>query len=232
MKDQAPSTEAELVEFVRAIDVRAPDSLHRRVESLVAGSRPRGRRPRAGSVGRSFRLAPRLAAAGAIAGAVAAVAIAVGLSGGGSSTLSQRQAVALTLRPATQAAPAESTINHTELAAAVEGVSFPYWEGRLGWRSTGARTDRVGGRTVRTIFYSDGRGHRIGYAIVAGSPPQRPSGGVVQWRGSTPYRLLAENGVPAVVWLRHHHLCVVSARGVSGATLLRLASWADRSTAS
>ena len=111
----------------------------------------------------------------------------------------------------------------------MEGVSFPYWEGRLGWRSTGSRSDRVGGRNVTTVFYADGHGHRIGYAIVAGSPPPRSAGGVVQWRGGTPYRLLAENGVPAVVWLRRGHLCVVSARGVSGATLLRLASWAERS---
>jgi hypothetical protein len=228
MNDKAPSTESELVEFVHAIDVRAPDSLHRRVESLVAESRPLGRRRRRTS-GRSFRLAPRLAAAGAIAAAVAAVAIAVGLSGGGSPTLSQSQAVALTLRPATETAPPESTRNHAELAAAVEGVSFPYWEGRLGWRSTGARTDRVGGRNVTTVFYADGHGHRIGYAIVAGSPPPRSAGGVVRWRGGTSYRLLAENGVPAVVWLRRGHLCVVSARGMSGATLLRLASWADRS---
>jgi hypothetical protein len=229
MNDKAPSTESELVEFVHAIDVRAPDSLHRRVESLVAESRPLGRRRRTGS-GRSFRLAPRLAATGAIAAALAAVAIAVGLSGGGSPTLSQSQAVALTLRPATETAPPESTRNHTELAAAVEGVSFPYWEGRLGWRSTGARTDRVGGRNVTTVFYADGHGHRIGYAIVAGSPPPRSAGGVVRSRGGTSYRLLAENGVPAVVWLRRGHLCVVSARGVSGATLLRLASWADRSS--
>jgi hypothetical protein len=29
-----------------------------------------------------------------------------------------------------------------------------------------------------------------------------------------------------VTWLRDGHLCVLSGRGVSGATLLRLASWA------
>ena len=47
------------------------------------------------------------------------------------------------------------------------------------------------------------------------------------WRGGTPYRLLAENGVPVVSWLRDGHLCVISGRGVNGATLLRLASWDD-----
>jgi len=34
-------------------------------------------------------------------------------------------------------------------------------------------------------------------------------------------------GAPVVTWLRDGHLCVVSGHGVSGATLLRLASWGD-----
>jgi hypothetical protein len=226
MTNPRPSTESELVEFVRSIDQRAPDSLHRKVDSLVAAGSPHNARRRTGgSAARSFGTAPRLAAAGAIAAAVAAVAIAVGLSGGGSSPLSLSQASALTLRPSTAAAPAER--NHTELTAAVEGLSFPYWGGRFGWRSTGARTDRVGGRTVTTIFYANSRGQRIGYAIVAGSAPERPSGGVTSWHDGTPYRLLSMNGAPVVSWLRNGHLCVVSGRGVEGATLLRLASWDD-----
>jgi hypothetical protein len=156
----------------------------------------------------------------------AAVVVAVS-STGGSPALSQQQAVALTRRAATLSAPAESTTNHTELAAAVDGVSFPYWGDRFGWRSTGSRSDRVGGRTVRTVFYADGRGHRVGYAIVAGSGAPRSSGGVVSWRAGTPYRLLAEHGVRVVVWLRSGHMCVLSGPGVSGATLLRLASWGE-----
>jgi hypothetical protein len=221
MTDPRPSTESELVDFVRAVDVAAPASLHRKVESLIDGARPAPRRSRAGS----FGIAPRLAAAGAVAAAAVAVAITVGSSGGGSSTLSQRDAVALTLSPATQSAPRESPSNRTALAEAVEGVSFPYWGQRLGWRTVGARRDRVGGRTVTTVFYADRRGRRVGYAIVGGSPAPRPAGGVVRWRSGTPYRLLVQNGVPAVSWLRGGHLCVVSGRGMSGATLLRLASW-------
>ncbi|MCW2970968.1 MAG: hypothetical protein JWO23_2095, partial [Solirubrobacterales bacterium] len=38
MTEQRPSTESELVEFVRSIDVRAPDSLHREVQSLIGAS--------------------------------------------------------------------------------------------------------------------------------------------------------------------------------------------------
>jgi hypothetical protein len=224
MTEHRPSTESELVEFVRSIDVRAPDSLHREVQSLI-GASGRGARRRAGV--RRVRprgRAPRIAAAGALAAALAAVVIAVGLSGG-SSALSQRTAMALTLRAPTLRAPAESRTHHAELAAAVDGVSFPYWARGLGWRPVGARTDHVAGRTVATVFYADRRGHRVGYAIVAGLPAPQSSGGVVRWRSGTPFRVITDNGAPAVVWLRSGHMCVVSGRGVSSAMLLRLASW-------
>jgi hypothetical protein len=155
---------------------------------------------------------------------VVAVAIAVSSTGGASSGLSQTQAVALTLRPATLRAPAEKPGNHAELAAAVEGVSFPYWGRDLGWRATGSRIDRVGGRVLTTVFYANRRGDRVGYVIVGGNGAPRSSGGVVSWRNGMPYRMTNENGVPVVLWLRSGHLCVLSGHGVSGATLLRLAS--------
>ena len=134
-----------------------------------------------------------------------------------------RTAVALTLRPATAPAPAQDPQDPTALAADVEGVAFPYWEDRFGWRSTGARTDSVDGRTVRTVFYA--RGHQwIGYAIASGSAP-RVSGGIARTRGGTVYRFLAEDGSRVVTWRRGGHLCVVSGHGVSDATLMALASW-------
>jgi hypothetical protein len=236
-----PADEAELVELVRSIDVPAPESLHRSVEAMIAersggalrrraGARNRGQSGDAAS--RPFGLAPRLAAIGAIAAAVIALALAVGLNGS-SKTLSVRDAAVLTHRPATRPPPTEQASNRRELAAAVEGVSFPYWGGHLGWRSTGARTDRIDGRTVRTIFYENARGKRIGYAIVAGSAPSQGSGGVVSRRDGTPYRLLTIDGAPVVTWQRDGHLCIVSGHGVGGTTLLRLASWDEhRSEAS
>jgi hypothetical protein len=231
MTERRPQTESELVEFVRAIDVPAPPSLHREVESLIAGRSQLARRGRVSASGsrgaRSLGPARRLAAAGALA-AVAAAAVAIASSsGGGASALNLREASSLTLRPATASAPSESMSNRAQLRASVDGVSFPYWGERFGWRSTGARTDRVGGRAVTTVFYADTSGHRIGYAIVAGTPAPRSAGGVVAWREKTPYRLLTENGTAVVTWLRNGHLCVVSGRGVNRATLLRLASWTD-----
>ncbi len=232
MTDPRPTTESEIVDFVRSIDVPAPDSLHRQVEELLAARAPRAARRRGErSRARAFGIAPRLAAGGAIAAALVAVAVAIGLSGG-SSTLSVQDASALTLRPATAAPPGESSVNRAQLAASVEGVAYPYWGGRLGWRATGARTDRIDGRTVKTIFYGGGHGQRIGYAIVAGASPPQMSGGVISRRDGTPYRLLTQKGAPVVTWVREGHLCIVSGRGVSGATLLRLASWEDRSTRS
>jgi hypothetical protein len=245
-EQRRPRTESELIEFVHSSDARAPESLHRRVQGLVSerSSRPWRRRMRAGRADAPGRAgegrsnagpapAPTLASvftwklAAAVAIAAVAGALVAGLTGGGAPTLSMRQASALTLRPATAAAPPESHSNDDQLAAAVDGVAFPYWKDRYGWRSVGARTDRVAGRTVMTVFYADQGGQRVGYAIVSGAPAPRMTGGVVAWRGGVPYRLLNENGAPAVAWLRDGHLCVVSGRGVDSRTLLRLASSTD-----
>jgi hypothetical protein len=220
-----PADEDELVELIRSIEVPAPESLHRKVDAMIAahGSPARRRRERAGS---QFSLVPRLAAVGAIAAAAIALALAFGLSGS-SSTLSVRDAAALTHSHATHGPPSERAGQRRELAASVDGVWFPYWGGRLGWRASGSRVDSVDGRDVTTVFYEDGHGRRIGYAIVAGSAPSQGSGGVVSHRDGTPYRLLTIDGAPVVTWQRDGHLCVVSGHGVSGATLLRLASWDD-----
>jgi hypothetical protein len=51
---------------------------------------------------------------------------------------------------------------------------------------------------------------------------------VIAWRSGVAYRLLTQSGAAVVTWLRDGHLCVVSGRGVSSATLLRLAIWSDR----
>jgi hypothetical protein len=229
MSERPPHTESELVEFLRSIDVRAPDALHHRVEALVDERSSRSRRaPGALASGGLPPLGWRLGGAIAIL-AAAAVAIVLGVTGGGSAALNVRQASASTVRPATMAAPPENPLRRAQLAASVDGVAFPYWEERFGWRSTGARSDRIGGRAVTTVFYANSRGQRIGYAIVAGTPAPGVGGGVMVWRGGTPYRLSTDGDLQVVTWLRDGHLCVVAGRGVSSATLLGLASWGDRS---
>jgi hypothetical protein len=215
-----------IAELLRSFDTPAPESLHRRIDSLVATHR--GHRFARPSSHRRLFSPLGLASVGAAACAVVAAAIVVVLSGGGTPTLSLRQAAAPTLGAATLPAPTESGVHHAQLTATVDGVPFPYWKDRFGWRSTGARSDRIDGRAVTTVFYTDGGNQRIGYAILAGTPAPRIGGGLIAWRGGVPYRLLTENGAAVVTWLRDGHLCVVSGHGVSSATLLRLASWSDR----
>jgi hypothetical protein len=221
MSERHPHTESEIVELVRSIDVRAPEELHRRIDALVAERAP-AHRPRAAAL--------RFGFAGALALVVAAVALVVGLSGGGGSALTLHTAVALTQRPPTMAAPTQNPHNATELAADVEGVAFPYWEDRFGWRSTGARVDKLDGRSVTTVFYARGHGQWLGYAIVGGARAPHVSGGVVEERDGTVYRFLSEDGASVVTWLREGHLCVMAGHGVDDATLMALASWRERGT--
>lgn len=222
---QPTPTESELVEFLQSVDVRAPEELHVRVDEMIA-SRSRTGRPTGvrRAQGRRALFGARLAAAISLA-TVMIVALAVALGGSGGSTLGVGQAAQLTLRPATAPAPAES--GHAQLAASVDGVSFPYWQDHFGWRATGARSDRLDGRAVTTVFYQGADGRRIGYAIVAGTPPPAPRGEVVASREGVPYRLLSVNGVHVISWLRGGRLCVVSGRGIDSATLVRLASWTN-----
>ncbi len=227
---QIEDEQRHIAELLRSFDVSAPESLHRRIESLVASHQSHRFAPRHPRRGRR-RFSPLgLASTGAVAAAVVAIAVAVGYGGGGGiPVLSLRQAAALTQRAATLPAPPESSAHRAQLASAVNGVPFPYWEDRFGWRSTGSRTDHVDGRSITTVFYADSSGRRIGYAILAGTPAPRVAGGMIAWRGGVSYRLLSENGAAVVTWLRDSHLCVVSGRGVSSTTLLGLVSWSDRS---
>jgi hypothetical protein len=219
---QTEDEQRRIAELLRSFDVSAPESLHRHVESLVANHQQRHVAWRAS---RRVFSPVGLASAGAVLATVVAVAIAIGLSGGGSTpTVSFSQAAAPTLRAATLPAPRESQAHHAQLAVAADGVPFPYWGERFGWSTTGAREDRIDGRAVTTVFYANADGRRIGYAILAGSPAPRVSGGVIAWRDGVPYRLHTENGASVVTWLRDGHLCVLSGHSVSSATLLRLAS--------
>ncbi len=220
MSERPPKTEPEIVELVRAIDVPAPQELHRRIDALIAERAPAARRAPAPL---------RFGVVGALALAVIAVALVVGLSGGGGSTLTLRSAVALTLRSPTMPAPTQDPHNATELAADVEGVAFPYWEDSFGWRAAGARADQLDGRKVTTVYYARGHSRWIGYAIVAGAAP-RIGGGVVREREGTSYRFSSVDGASVVTWRREGHLCVVAGHGVDEATLMALASWRERGT--
>jgi hypothetical protein len=202
------------VDLMAGVDVTAPASLHHKVEAMLGPARQR-----------RVLVRRRLGFAAAAAVALAVGAVAIGSSGRSTqSGPSVQQAAALTLSPATMAGPTESRTDRAQLAAAVGGVSFPYWKERFGWRSSGSRTDRLAGRSVTTIFYANRDGRRIGYAIVSGAAPVAPGGTVVR-RWGVSYRVLTHDGADVVTWQRDGHLCVLSGRGVSTRTLLSLASW-------
>ena len=102
------------------------------------------------------------------------------------------------LRPATaDASPREE----------IDGLTFPTYED---WRATGVRSDVIGGRQTRTVFYErDGR--RIAYTIVAGPALD----------GGETRRLMKIDGRPAVQWTKAGHTCLVSG-DVDVATLINL----------
>ncbi|MGA7704565.1 MAG: hypothetical protein WB998_06675, partial [Solirubrobacteraceae bacterium] len=121
-------------------------------------------------------------------------------------------------------APSERANNRGELTASVDGVSFPYWQERFGWRGIGTRSDVVAGRAVTTVFYANSAGQRVGYAIASGRAPTTAGGEVVR-RWGVSYRVVEHGGATVVTWQRAGHLCVMAGRGVSARTLVNLASW-------
>jgi hypothetical protein len=232
-----------VVELTASANARAPESLHRRIETMLASDEretSHGRAPGRSASRPGETRSPlssrfpglsglRLGLAGVGALAAIAVLAVVGLSGGkghsGSSPgLGVQQAAALTLSAATGPAPSENERNRSQLQVAVDGVAFPYWKERFGWRGIGTRSDMIAGRTVTTVFYANSSGQRVGYAIASGHAPASEGGTVVR-RWGVSYRVLEHDGATVVTWRRDGHLCVMAGRGVSAHTLVSLASW-------
>jgi hypothetical protein len=201
--------------------VQAPAELHRSVAALSAGA-TRRRRPR-----RALRL--QLAGAGALA-AIAFAALVIALTTGSSGGPTLLQAADVALRPATLPAPAQSAHRPGRLARSVDGIAYPYWQDSLGWGAAGARVDRLGGRTITTVFYRPQSARtavsgRIGYAIVAGRALPIPHDGSQVEEKGIAFHVLSSRGTTIVTWRRAGHTCILVAREVSGATLVHLASW-------
>ncbi len=230
------------VALVRSLDrLEAPTLLRRSIERAssgdlataagegrpggVGGAEPSGRaRDRNARRSLSPRRQPRLAAALAITAAVVVVLVLV-LAGATTTAPTVLQASSSGLRTATRTAPAESPHNPHLLAASAAGIYYPYWDGKLGWRAVGARTDAVGGRTVTTVFYTDSRARRIGYSIVSGAALAIPSGNASVQRHGVSFHVLSHANPTIVTWRAAGHTCILTARGVSAATLMRLATW-------
>ncbi len=203
-----PHHEHELAAKVRTLDVRAPDALRHAVERRVATARPRPRAPR-----RAF-------AFGAFAAVAAALAVFLVLGGGDGATV--RDAAPVALRAPAGGAP-PTVAGGALLAAHVDAISFPTWT-NVGWRPVGQRSDTVGGHALRTVFYDDAQGRRLGYAIADGALPV--DGGRLVHRRGAALRLLRIDGATVVTWRRDGHTCILAARDVAPGRLLTLASYA------
>jgi anti-sigma factor RsiW len=202
----------------------APDALRARVAAMVAAAGDAHETDRAGAPARHRRRLPRprVFALGSTVAALAAAAVI--LFAGGPQSPSVAEAAQVALAPARSAAPAAHPATNT-LDASVDGVAYPYWADTTGWRATGSRSDTLHGRPVRTVFYENAKGERIGYSIAAGSPLPAEGGSTIE-RGGVGYRTLRSGGAVIVTWLRDGHTCILAARDVDASVLLRLAAWA------
>jgi anti-sigma factor RsiW len=195
----------------------APLALRARVEGLAAQGRRHGdRRPSA----RTRLGGIRWPGAGLVAGAVAAAIAALVLFGGGAPGVDD--VAAASVRAPTGkvgAVPATSPL----LQEKVGNVIFPNYFAKFGWKAVGTRTDEIGGRDTRTVFYEKD-GKRIAYTIVAGDALDWPDGSKANVEG-TVLRALDYEGRDVVTWRRGGHTCVLSSKDVPRAELLALASW-------
>jgi hypothetical protein len=192
----------------------APLALRARIEALQA-------QPRRSWLGRMRGRMPVIPTR-ALAGATVAAAVAIALVVSGSEPSISDVLSAATGSPTAAIAPfpAQSKL----LGEQVEGVRFPNYAGKFGWKATGARTDEINGRSTRTVYYAKG-GRTIAYTIVGGEALPEPKNARRAIREGTPLRSLDAKGRTVVTWRRQDHTCVLSGTGVPSGELLTLAGW-------
>jgi hypothetical protein len=198
------------VEAVRSVDLAAPAALRTRVEAAAATAPAR-------------RPARRLAVGLALAGATAAVTLAVALSlpdaTGGPSVV---EASELSELPPTGPAPQPAAPKLLDTRA--EGLPFPDWAEKFGWRATGVRRDELDGRRAVTVFYEkDGR--TIAYTILSGEALDWPDPAASAMREGTRLRHVRADGRTIVTWRRDGLTCILSGAGIPATKLLDLAGW-------
>jgi anti-sigma factor RsiW len=184
-----------------AASVEAPFDLRRRLEALPAPGRRRRWRPLA-----------------ALAGVAAAAAVAIVLvTAGGAPTVGDVLDSSAG-SPAAAVSPAGGSL----LPVAVEGVRFPDYEAKFGWRAVGRRDHEIDSRDVTTVFY-ERDGEQVTYSIVAGGALAEPDGEDIEAEGT---RLRRIGDANAVTWRRKGRTCVMEgSTGVRLRTVAELAGW-------
>lgn len=224
--DPLPGNPVEAPAALRALDdVVAPDRLRMVVAEAVAGAQ-RAQAPRRSAwlLRRGGRRLARVVAVQLVI--VLALAFAaqriIAPDGGGTAAPSARDAVTVALRQPTDPAPPAIAGGET-LAAHAGPIAFPTWT-HVGWHAVGTRTDTVAGHELRTVFYVDAAGRRIGYAIADAQLPV--AGGQLVVRRGAQLRVLDHGATAVVTWRRDGRTCVLAGRGVPVGRLLTLASYA------
>ena len=150
-----------------------------------------------------------------MAGALAAVLAAVVLVGGGPGI---EDVAAAAVRPPT-AAIGPVAAGSKVLDQRIGKVVFPNYLAKFGWKATGTRTDEIGGRKTRTVFYEKG-GKEIAYTVVAGDALSQPGDASRATREGITLRALKSDGRTVVTWRRHGQTCVLSSKDVPREELL------------
>ena len=199
-----------------AESVSAPLALRSRVEAMQRGEPVPGARE---SRRRRFSLGRWLPVGSAVAAAAIALVVIV-LLGGAPST---QQMLAAATRPPTGIVSLDPT-QPALLRDHVEQVRFPNFEGKFGWEATGVRTDDIGGRTAKTVFYRN-EGRRIAYTIVDGKALDWPADATPTPRDGVDLRTFHDGDRTVVTWRRDGRTCILSSTSVPRDELLTLASW-------
>ncbi|HEY1274321.1 MAG TPA: hypothetical protein VGF25_05405 [Thermoleophilaceae bacterium] len=180
-------------------------------------------RRRAGRAGVGERRKHLIGGAVAVA-AIMALALVLVLPAAFSDRPTVADAAALAQQPPTEPAPTEARGAPQLLRAQVEGVRFPNYAAKFGWKPVGARRDHPSGRVSTTVYYGRG-GRTIAYTIVSGDPLDPPYGARVTTRGGVEYHSFRDDGRTIVTWRRDGRTCVLSGRAVRTTELLELADW-------
>ncbi|MFL5824683.1 MAG: hypothetical protein ACJ764_14715 [Solirubrobacteraceae bacterium] len=191
---------------------RAPAALRARLALI----RPIDREPASRRIG-------FLVSSAAVATIVAIAALVLG--GGEATSPTVIQASLLTSRAPQHPVQAPRSDRGALPGVRAAGLTYPYWEDRFGYRSTGVRYDRLRGRRATIVYYSKGP-TRVAYEIVSGPPLRLGAAAATSTRRQgVVLRTLRTRRGPVVTWTRRGHTCVLTGTGTPVAVLLDLGSW-------
>ncbi len=217
-EDLALAKKGEALIAAAVADTQAPQSLRESIER----DRERARAaPRASFWRRNWRA---LTATATAAAALVVVGVAIQASTESAApTLAEVQAAGRL--DAAQPAPAPKGGNPPVLAARVGAISFPDWQKSFGWKAVGAREDEISGRTIKTVFYRNPDGARLGYSVVAGEPLREHPPGREVTRAGNAYHVARSGEHTLVTWTQQGHTCtIVASATVPDARLVDLAA--------